>query len=43
MNCSAQRDKINVRLQEIINRQSDPWGIKVTATEVRDVILPDSM
>ena len=31
------------RLQEIIDRQTDPWGIKVTAAEVRDVILPDSM
>src|SRR5215831_10292419 len=39
----AQRDKINLRLQEIIDRQTDPWGIKVTAVEVRDVILPDSM
>jgi regulator of protease activity HflC (stomatin/prohibitin superfamily) len=32
-----------VRLQEIIDRQTDPWGIKVTAVEVRDVVLPDSM
>jgi regulator of protease activity HflC (stomatin/prohibitin superfamily) len=39
----SQRDKINLRLQEIINRQTDPWGIKVTAVEVRDVVLPDSM
>ena len=38
-----QRDKINLRLQEIIDRQTDPWGIKVTAVEVRDVVLPDSM
>src|ERR1700751_6159081 len=39
----AQRDKINLTLQEIIDRQTDPWGIKVTAVEVKDVILPDSM
>src|ERR1700726_4827458 len=39
----SQRDKINLRLQEIIDRQTEPWGIKVTAVEVRDVILPDSM
>src|SRR6516162_1728684 len=39
----SQRDKINLRLQEIIDQQTDPWGIKVTAVEVRDVILPDSM
>jgi len=30
-------------LQEIIDRQTDPWGIKVTAVEVKDVVLPDSM
>jgi len=39
----SQRDKINLRLQEIIDRQTDPRGIKVTAVAVRDVILPDSM
>src|SRR6202049_2955159 len=39
----SQREKINLRLQEIIDRQTDPWGIKVTAVEVRDVVLPDSM
>ena len=39
----AQREKINVRLQEIIDRQTDPWGVKVTAVEVRDVSLPDGM
>ena len=39
----SQRDKINMTLQEIIDRQTDPWGIKVTAVEVKDVVLPDSM
>ena len=39
----SQRDKINLRLQEIIDHQTDPWGIKVTAVEVRDVVLPDGM
>ena len=39
----AQRDKINLQLQEIIDRQTEPWGIKVTAVEVKDVVLPDSM
>jgi regulator of protease activity HflC (stomatin/prohibitin superfamily) len=39
----AQRDKINMHLQEIIDRQTDPWGIKVTAVEVKDVVLPDGM
>jgi regulator of protease activity HflC (stomatin/prohibitin superfamily) len=39
----AQRDRINLKLQEIIDRQTDPWGIKVTAVEVKDVVLPDGM
>ena len=39
----AQRDTINLKLQEIIDRQTEPWGIKVTAVEVKDVALPDSM
>ena len=39
----SHREKINVQLQEIIDRQTDPWGIKVTAVEVKDVALPDSM
>jgi len=39
----AQREKINQRLQEIIDRQTEPWGIKVTAVEVKDVVLPDTM
>jgi len=39
----AHRDKINHTLQEIIDRSTDPWGIKVTSVEVKDVVLPDSM
>jgi regulator of protease activity HflC (stomatin/prohibitin superfamily) len=39
----AHREKINLQLQEIIDRQTDPWGIKVTAVEVKDVVLPDGM
>src|SRR5512141_332816 len=39
----SQRDVINQKLQEIIDRQTEPWGIKVTAVEVKDVALPDSM
>lgn len=37
------RDKINQQLQEIIDRQTEPWGVKVTAVEVKDVALPDGM
>jgi regulator of protease activity HflC (stomatin/prohibitin superfamily) len=39
----AQRERINLKLQEIIDRQTDPWGIKVTAVEVKDVVLPEGM
>jgi regulator of protease activity HflC (stomatin/prohibitin superfamily) len=39
----SQRDSINAKLQEIIDRQTEPWGIKVTAVEIKDVALPDSM
>ncbi|HOX56682.1 MAG TPA: SPFH domain-containing protein [Candidatus Paceibacterota bacterium] len=39
----SQRESINQKLQEIIDRQTEPWGVKVTAVEVKDVALPDSM
>lgn len=39
----AHREKINVTLQEIIDRQTDPWGVKVVTVEVRDVVLPEGM
>ena len=39
----SQRESINLKLQEIIDKQTEPWGIKVTAVEVKDVALPDTM
>jgi len=39
----AERERINQSLQEIIDRHTEPWGVKVTAVEVKDVVLPDSM
>ena len=39
----AQRDKINQQLQTVIDESTEPWGIKVTLVEVRDVVLPESM
>lgn len=39
----SQREKINLQLQEIIDHQTDPWGIKVTTVEVKDVVLPETM
>jgi len=37
------REKLNKRLQEIIDEQTDPWGIKVSAVEIKDVRLPQEM
>ena len=39
----AQRDKINKQLQQVIDRHSDPWGIKVTLVEVKQIDLPIEM
>ncbi|RLG59083.1 MAG: slipin family protein [Candidatus Hydrothermarchaeota archaeon] len=39
----AEREKINMNLQKIIDQQTDPWGIKVMTVEVRDVELPENM
>jgi regulator of protease activity HflC (stomatin/prohibitin superfamily) len=39
----AERDKINLRLQEIIDLHTEPWGIKVSSVEVKDVDLPVEM
>jgi regulator of protease activity HflC (stomatin/prohibitin superfamily) len=39
----AHREKINLELQAIIDRQTEPWGVKVSMVEVRDVVLPDGM
>ena len=39
----SQRDKLNAKLQEIIDRQTDPWGVKVTSVEIKDVGLPETM
>ncbi len=39
----SQREKINIKLQEIIDRQTDPWGVKVTAVELKKIDLPDDL
>ena len=39
----SQRDRINQQLQQVIDEATEPWGIKVTLVEVRDVVLPDTM
>ena len=39
----AERERINQQLQRIIDERTDPWGIKVSAVEVKDVDLPQEM
>jgi regulator of protease activity HflC (stomatin/prohibitin superfamily) len=39
----ANRERINQQLQRILDERTDPWGIKVTAVEVKDVDLPQEM
>src|SRR5690625_2497194 len=39
----AEREKINKHIQEGIDAQTEPWGIKVVTVEVRDVVLPENM
>jgi regulator of protease activity HflC (stomatin/prohibitin superfamily) len=39
----AHRDKINMKMQELIDEGTAPWGIKVSMVEVRDVQLPETM
>jgi regulator of protease activity HflC (stomatin/prohibitin superfamily) len=39
----SEREQINLQLQKIIDDQTEPWGIKVSVVEVKDVELPQSM
>jgi regulator of protease activity HflC (stomatin/prohibitin superfamily) len=39
----SEREKINTRLQEILDTQTDPWGIKVSTVEVKHIDLPQEM
>jgi len=39
----AEREKLNLKLQEILDKQTDPWGIKVTNVEIKHIDLPDEM
>lgn len=39
----AHRDRINERLQQIIDEHTEPWGVRVTAVEVKDVVLPENL
>jgi len=39
----AQRDKLNARIQEIVDAQTEPWGVKVTLVELKNIDLPQDM
>jgi len=39
----SEREKLNTRLQEIIDKHSDPWGIKVQMVEIKHIDLPENM
>jgi len=39
----SERDRLNVQLQDILDKHTDPWGIKVTSVEVKHVDLPSEM
>ena len=39
----SHRDELNARLQQIVDEQTDPWGVKITTVEIKDVQLPSGM
>ena len=39
----AHRDELNAQLQKIVDEQTDPWGVKVSTVEIKDVLLPEGM
>ena len=39
----AEREKVNDRIQEIVDQQTEPWGVKVATVEIKDIDLPPDM
>ena len=39
----SERDKLNSQIQKILDEATDPWGIKVTAVEIKDVGIPEGL
>lgn len=39
----AKREELNKKIQEILDTETDPWGVKVTSVNIRDVSLPENM
>ncbi len=39
----SEREKLNLKLQGILDEATDPWGIKVTTVEIKDVVIPEAL
>ncbi len=39
----SEREKLNIKIQSILDEATDPWGIKVTTVEIKDVVIPEGL
>ncbi len=39
----SEREKLNLKIQSILDEATDPWGIKVTTVEIKDVVIPEAL
>ena len=39
----AKRDKVALKIKDIVDKETDPWGIKVNSVELKDIVLPEEM
>ena len=39
----ANRDKVSLKIKDIVDKATDPWGVKVEAVELKDIVLPGEM
>jgi regulator of protease activity HflC (stomatin/prohibitin superfamily) len=39
----SERDAINLKMQQILDHETEPWGVKISKVEVKEIDLPDSM
>ena len=39
----SKRDKVAAKIREIVDKETDPWGVKVNSVELKDIILPEEM
>ena len=43
ISCLAQRERLNARIQQVVDAQTEPWGIKITLVQLKNIDLPQSM